>query len=797
MKFNISWLKELSGTSLSDEQIATRLTMLGLEVEALGVEEGPVPDTIIVGHVMHAEKIAGTNNLNVCELDVGGAKRLQIVCGAPNVSANQKVPVAPVGTVFSNGLKIKKAKLRGVVSEGMICSEAELGLSSESDGIMVLNDESIVGGRLADAISSNDPVMELFITPNRPDCMGMLGLARELNLSERKQFKPNLKMHQLVEHTSLTAGYKIDVAAPEECPTYTGRIIENIKVGESPQWLVDRVEGAGMRSINNVVDITNYVMLLTGQPLHAFDLDCLKNGVITVRNARDAEDITTLDAKTYKLTPENLLICDGEVPIALAGVMGGHATEVSTDTTTILLESACFSSESIRKTSRKLGIFTEASKRFERGTDPNAVAFASNLAASLFVEYANGSLASSLITSNPDEIKGKEIVFRPSRADSLLGTRISEDEIEKILVLIGCQIIKSDFAWTVNAPTFRPDLLREVDLIEEVARAYGYDNVLPDFTDQIPLKKNTNTFEVLLERSRNAAIKIGLTEFLTYGFVSRQAATPFIQNPDSCVELLNPLSEDLAVMRPSVLASMLPGIAHNINRKQGDQRIFEVGSIFRNNAEKQCIEEKEVAVILTGSANNSNWRHKAIATSFYDVKGFAAQYLRSLFSSDTVFKKSKSPSVFKNGQDMFLGTELLGTVGQIRPDILSEFNIKVDVFAFTVNLSVASRRKVAPVIFQPYSQFPAIERDLAFLVDQHIEAENIAEAIRTAGTAILVDVHIFDVYSGSQVSDGKKSIAFALKFQSPTMTLRDKHVDKVIKKILNTVQKRFGAELRV
>ncbi|MFQ5629396.1 MAG: phenylalanine--tRNA ligase subunit beta, partial [bacterium] len=512
MRFPYSWLKELTNTTLSAQEAAERLTMLGLEVESL-VETKPAFKGVVVGKVLDAKKIEGSGHLKVCKVTTGD-QELQIVCGAPNVEMGQKVPVAVVGAELAGGLKIKNAKLRGVTSQGMICSEAELGLSADASGIMVLNGNFSIGMNFEQALAiQEETIIELAITPNRPDCLGMYGIARELCVSQGKSFSPPNPSVEISVNSN--EAYPIEIQDVDACPRYTGRIIRNVEIGKSPDWLIKRLHQAGARSINNIVDITNYVMLTTGQPLHAFDLDKLQHGVIRIRNAEKGELFTTLDEKEHKLTDANLLICDGSLPVALAGVMGGENSEVDSNTKNILLESAYFSPYSVRKTAKQLGISTEASKRFEKGVDPNGCGLASDTATELICKNANGEATSQLLDEYPEKIKKQTFHFRPSRANLIIGEQVPVETNTSILTNLGCEVRVNNDNWDVTVPTYRPDLIREIDLIEEVARVYGYNNVAPTTANTIHLLTTKDPEIDFTEKLKAIAVQATLSEVVT------------------------------------------------------------------------------------------------------------------------------------------------------------------------------------------------------------------------------------------------------------------------------------------
>jgi phenylalanyl-tRNA synthetase beta chain len=794
VRFPFSWLQELTNTQLSPQEVADRLTMQGLEVEGMN-EFTPAFKGVVVGQVLDARQIEGSDHLKVCKVATG-AEELQIVCGAPNVQNGQKVPVAVVGAELPGGLKIKPVKLRGVKSEGMICSEAELGLSDEASGIMVLNGNYSIGTSFEQVMQQRqETVIELSITPNRPDCLGMYGIARELCVSEGKSFDPPVP--RVVEEPGSNEVYPIEIRDDEACPRYTGRIIRNVKVGESPGWLIERLNHAGIRSISNIVDITNYVMLTTGQPLHAFDLDKLRHGKIIVRNAANGESFTTLDEKTHQLSKDTLLICDGELPVALAGVMGGENSEVDFDTKNVLLESAYFSPTSIRKTAKTLDISTEASKRFEKGVDPNGCGLASDAATELICKYANGKATSVLIDAYPKQIDREKISFRPSRANLIIGESVSKDKANSILIHLGCEVDEKNDDWEVSVPTFRPDLTREIDLVEEVARVYGYNNVVPTTKNFVNLLSQTEPRIEFSDRLRNLAIRATLSEVVTLGMIAEKHARQFVGNEKALVRLLNPLSEEMAVLRPSLLSSMLPVVSYNINRKQADLRIFETGSTFTyENSNKKVVEKQKFAAIITGNKSSLSWENKTSAATFFDIKGIVQLILGHLGIEGVHFVPGQN-HYFAYGASLEIEDKVIGHSGKMNAEILANFDIEKEVFACEVDLeSLFDFSSKLGNKFKPYSVFPFVERDLAFVIDKNIPASSIIDSIERAGGELLTEVLLFDLYSGKQIPDDKKSLALSLKFQSMFRTLKDEEIDTAILQILANLEKKFEAKLR-
>lgn len=794
MRFPFSWLQELTQTSLTPRQVAEKLTMLGLEVESIE-SFAPHFSGVIVGKVLEVEPIEGMDHLKRCVVSIG-ARTLQVVCGAPNVAAGQLVPVATAGAKLPSGIEICEMRLRGVRSEGMICSAAELGLSDDHSGILELSDRYQVGQPFAPP-DTHETVIELAITPNRPDCLGMWGIARELLVSEGRRFTPDAPVFEFPQAGEL---YPIEIESPEDCPRYTGVILRGARLSKSPEWMRRRLQIAGMRAINNVVDVTNYVMLLTGQPLHAFDLDQLQHGKIVVRNARAKESFTTLDGKTYRLTDQNLLICDGPSPVALAGVMGGENSEVTAQTRNLLLESAHFSPHSIRKTVRHLGIVTEASKRFERGVDPNVCGVASRLATALLVELTGAKVSSPLLDAYPKRMHPVEIAFRPARANLVIGTDIDQEISKAILSNLGCHVEDDITPWKVHVPTYRPDLTREIDLIEEVARVYGYDQIQPSIKEPVALLSTTNPHVRFIDRLRQLAVRLGLDEVVTLSMVGESLAGSFLSGGEATVKLLNPLSEELAALRPSLLASMLPALAHNLNRKQKNLRFFEIGNTFsRKNGDEKIHETTSIGVVLCGHRDPETWGIKAIEADFFDLKGILETLLAQIGLTSCTFQAGRESGIYTQGAEVYApGGRRLGNLGKLQRNLLERFDIDRPVFGFEldVNELFAITGASPGTQFRPFSAFPSVERDLAFVVDTSVEAAKLAAVIQKAAGELLCQVSLFDVYQGEQVGPGKKSLAFSLQFQSMERTLKDSEVDRIIERIIQAAKTECHATLR-
>ena len=576
MNISYNWLKEYIDIDLEPEILAEKLTHAGLE--AVIVETLPeFFKSIVVGHVISKEKHPDADKLSVCMIDLGDDEPKQIICGAPNIAAGQNVPVATIGTTFPDGMKIKKAKLRGVVSNGMVCSERELDLSQDHAGIMVLDKDAELGMDMKAYLSGNDVSIELDLTPDRSDALGHIGVARDLGaLLDIQMRKPVVEVNE--SSTPTSSLLSIELADPQACPRYAARIVRNVKIAESPSWIRQRLQAAGIRSINNVVDAANYVLMETGHPLHTFDLRYIEGGKIVVRKAEHKEKITTLDGKERELDDSVLLICDGKKPVAVAGVMGGENSEVKDDTTDLLLESAYFDPVVVRRGAKKLQLATDASHRFERGTDPNGIPYALDRLASLIVELAGGEITQGQVDAYPTVIEPLEVVLRTERCNAILGTDINASTIAKILNGLELFHKESEGVFHVRVPTFRPDITREIDLIEEVGRIFGYNNIPVPQHFSIANKINKKTPDQMREKIIDHLAAVGFNQIYGNGLLAVDEH-PSVFGDEEALLLANPLSRDMASMRSSLLMGMAKIADHNINRRQSDLKIFELGQV--------------------------------------------------------------------------------------------------------------------------------------------------------------------------------------------------------------------------
>lgn len=792
MKVTYNWLKSLTNFNFSPKELVNRLTMVGLEVDSLSHQNWDF-DGVVVGEVVSKTRHHDSDHLWICDVNIG-KRKLSVVCGAPNIEVGQKVPVAQEGTQLPGGLLIQRSKIRGIESEGMICSELELGISSRGEGIMVLDDSVKFGAKLRDVIGSGDLVLDIDVTPNRPDCFGAIGIAREVAaLAGSKLNAPKVRLKEGSQ--SIKKSVQIKILNPEKCPRYTVRFIANVEIKPSPWWLRQRLESVGIRSINNVVDVTNFVMMETGQPLHAFDYDLLKGQRIVVKKARHGDEFTTLDGKTHKLDSNCLMICDGKRAVAIGGIMGGVNSEVSDATKNVLLESAYFDPVNVRRTAKKLGISTESSRRFERGTDPNGVLYALDRAAQLIAEFSGGKVAKGVIDVYPKRIKPKKVKLRFERIRLLLGVSVPPTIVRSILASLGFKIVaKNPVGITVEVPTFRPDVRREADLIEEVARVQGFENIPEEPTAAINQLAPANVHEQFLRTLKYQLTAAGLSEILTYSLLNKKYAAHFGEK-ERLVKVVNPISADFSTLRPSLLPGMVSIIRWNINRKNKNLKLFEIGNVFSSDG-KKIVETKKVGAVFSGAAFDSNWKQKSIDCDRFDVKGVVEGLLKRNRVSEFVFKPTLSPYCKRTALAIEVKGTSIGILGELKDEVLADFDVEQPVFFFDIDYSGLYENSNCWRLYEPIPKFPPVIRDIAVLVQETVDSEIVANDIRENGGEFLRSLSLFDVFVGQQIAAGFKSLAFSLTFFSPQRTLTEQEIDLQIQKIVESLVNKFSARLR-
>ena len=797
-----NWLKEFVDFDFTPQQLCDRLTMAGLEVDAL-VNIGGDLDSVIVAQLDAVEAHPDADRLTVCQVNTG-TDVVQVVCGATNHKTGDLIALAQPGSVLPGDFKIKKSKIRGQVSLGMLCSEKELALAEDSPGIMILPPGLPLGQPVFDVLGLKDYQIEIGLTPNRPDCLSVVGVAREVAALSGAELK--IPVPQLSEVASpIIESASVTIENEEGCPRYAARMIKNVKIGPSPDWMVHRLETVGMRSINNVVDVTNYVMLELGHPLHAFDFRYLHGGKIIVKSAGDGEKFITLDDQTHTLCAEDLMICDGQQPVAMAGVMGGLDSEVKDDTETILLEAAYFKPTMIRRSSKRHGLHTESSHRFERGADIDMIPIALDRAASLIAELSGGQILSGMIDVYPHHLKPVSIEINIQKTKGLLAIPVDRETTQSLLESIGLSVKSgaSSDSLQVEVPSFRPDLEREVDLIEEVARLYGY--------DQIPVTMPVGTVDAKLPPLRQRTKKVlqdgmvaaGFAEAINYSFVASDSVEkigiPANDRRSVQVGILNPLSEDQSVMRTSLVPSLLETVSRNLNFRSSDLRLFELRPVFLVSSESgACIEQLSLTAVMSGQREPEGWSQSAATVDFYDLKGVVEELLATIGISDVIYDSEISQPYLHPGKSCRLlsGSQQLGFLGEVHPEILTRFNIDQPVYLCELDIEVILTLSGEFSQFKPLSRFPDMLRDSALLLDESVTAAQVMEIVNRGKNKFFESAIIFDLYTGKGIPDGKKSLAIRVRYRDLEKTLTEVEVNKSHDRLIRSLCHQLNAEIR-
>ena len=791
MRFSERWLREWVDPHVDARTLGERLTMAGLELARLE-PAAPAFSGVVVARVLAVEPHPDADKLRVCRVDDGGAVPVQVVCGASNVRPGMKTPLARVGAELPGGLRIRKARLRGVESSGMLCSAAELGLAESAAGLMELPEDAPVGEDLRRYLDLDDLVFELDLTPNRGDCLSIAGLAREVSALTGAPLHP-VEVAPVAPKAADT--FPVDVEDVQACPRYVGRVVRDIDPqARTPLWMQERLRRSGIRSIHPVVDVTNYVMLELGQPMHGFDLDALQ-GRIVVRHARKGEHLELLDGETVTLRADTLVIADGRGPVAIAGVMGGAPTAVGASTRNVFLESAFFPPAAIAGQARTYGRHTDSSHRFERGVDPQLQRRALERATGLLQEIVGGEAGPIVERVAEAYIPAKRpIGLREARICRLLGVAVPPGEVVRILEALGCTVEDSgdEVGWHVTPPSFRFDLELEVDLIEEVGRVHGYDQV-PDalhaYAPRIRPRSEARLPEI---RLKEALVDRGWHEVVTFSFVDEAVDRIFAPDAEP-LRLTNPISSELSVMRSTLWSGMLPVLLRNLNRQQSDLRLFEAGLRFVQH-DGALIQEPALAGLATGRALPEQWGAGDRALDFFDVKG-EVEALFALGGRSVRFEPAALAGLHPGQSARVLdGDREVGRLGALHPEAGARLGVRQPVYLFELALEPLSLARVPR--FEPLSRFPAIRRDLAVVVDAGVPAERILQAVREAGIGPLRDVVLFDVYTGKGVPDGRKSVALGLILQDLSRTLTDQEIDAMVAGVVRRLRQDLGASLR-
>ena len=791
MKFSEQWLREWVNPAVDNETLSAQLTMAGLEVDAVE----PVAEAfsgVVVGEVQQLEPHPDADKLRVCRVDVGQQEALTIVCGAANVRVGMRAPTAIIGAVLPGNFKIKKSKLRGVESFGMLCSAKELGLAESSSGLMELPSDAPVGTDLRDYMLLDDLTFELGLTPNRGDCLSIAGVAREVGVINRCAVQ-GPGMAALVPNCDDV--FAVTVAAPADCPRYVGRVIRGIDPqATTPMWMVERLRRSGIRSLNPAVDITNYVMLELGQPMHAFDLRRLHGG-IDVRRARPGESLQLLNGNSVELDGETLVIADANGPLAMAGVMGGEASAVSDDTVDIFLESAFFAPEAITGRARRYGLHTDSSHRFERGVSPTLQGEAIERATALFLQIAGGTAGPLTEALAHDYLPQRNAVtLRAARLQRVLGMQLPRDEVTDILNRLGLNAAQEADGWRVTAPPYRFDIAIEEDLIEEVARIYGYDR-LPSVSPTGALRMGAAPEGRLeADRLRGLLVARGYQEAITYSFVAPELQQ--LLDPEAApLALANPTSAEMAVMRTTLWSGLVQALLNNVNRQQERVRLFETGLRFVPEA-AGLRQERTVAGLVYGAVAPEQWGEALRKADFFDAKGDVEELLALAGAADNTRIVAAGHPALHPGQSARVeqGGEIVGWLGALHPSVAEKLGLPAGVYLFELSLPVPEQGRIPR--FRELSKFPVIRRDIAVVVDQSLPVERIMEIVRSAAPEELQELKLFDLYMGKGIDSGRKSVALGLTLQANSRTLTDHEVDAAMAKIVAVLGDEFGATLR-
>lgn len=794
MLISLDWLKQYVDIKEDIPQLENALTMIGQEVEAIDIQ-GKHLDNVVIGQITEYGKHPNSDKLTLLKVNVGAEEELQIVCGAPNHKLGDKVVVAKIGAVLPGDFKIKKSKIRDVESFGMLCSQVELGIGEDGDGIIILPEDAPIGEEYRKYAGLDDVIFELEITPNRPDCLSHIGIAREVAAYYGRKVKyPSYTLSEVIDSVNNYA--KVRVEDKERCKRYMGRVIRNVTVAESPEWLKKRIRAMGLKPINNIVDITNFVMFEYNQPMHAFDLDKLENNTVVVRAAENGEKITTLDGVERELVNGELVIADEVKPIAIAGIIGGQATQIEAETKNVFLEVAYFTPDNIRKSAKKLGIVTDSGYRNERGLDIENLPEVIDRAAALIAEVASGEVLDEVIDKYIEKPQKYEIPLNLTKLNTFIGKKLEFDTVGKILSNLGLGIkTLSQDMLLITPPTYRTDLTRPEDLYEEVIRMYGFENieaVMPVEDIESGLKDSKisvadNLKEILKE--------IGLHEVINYTFIPREALD-ILKIKDKVIEISNPLSEDMVIVRPTLVYSLLANIRDNFNRNQFDLRFFEVSKVFTP-AEELANEDLRICVAIAGKPERTLWNPKPKAYDFYTMKGYVEKLLEYMGINRYKLERSSNEN-FHPGRsaDIKIGNDVIGTFGEVHPDVLEAMDIKRErAYVADIDLARAEKYIKSAVKYERIVKYPEVTRDLAIVMDKDILVGNMVEDLKRV-SPLIEKIEIFDVYEGERIDADKKSVAISIVLRNKVKTLEEKEINDVVTKVLETISKKYRGEIR-
>ncbi len=810
MQVSIKWLKDYIDFTETPEQLADKLTMAGIPVENV-VDPGEGLEKVVTGRIEKLEPHQNSDHLQICTMNVGLAENIIIVTGAQNVAEGQVVPVAMVGAHLPNGMKISKGKLRGVASSGMLCSAQELKLDLEKlpeeqkTGIFILPSDTPVGIPAKDVLGLNDVVLEFELTANRADCFSVFGLVREIAaITGNKPHFPEIKVNE-DDNTKLNDIFSVEIADPDLCSRFSTRMLKNVKIGPSPEWMQQRLEGAGIRSINNVVDVTNFVMIELGHPMHAYDYDKITGKKLIARRAIEGEELHTLDDTSRKAKGEMLVIADSEKAAGLAGIMGGFETEITDTTTTVVLESADFYGPCIRRTARACGLSSEASGRFERGVDSETTIKALDRAAQLLQEMGACTVCEGIVDVYPNPKQANYVTFTPEQINNHLGTNIAKDVMLNIITSVGFDVTKDENdEITVKVPSWRNDVTCMADISEEIARLHGFDKIKSTLPNGVSMQGTQSAKQTFIDKVKASLSSQGLYETISFALTNEETFNKLNIPQDSplrkAVPIMNPLSDEYPLVRTTLLSSIFDNLARNLARKNDDVALFEVGSVFFPKAlpvTELPDEVVKIAGAITGRRNAQGWNQTNDMVDFYDAKGIIEELFANLrvtrYTVEAGTHYAMHPgktALFKKGRDV------IATVGEVHPAVLSAYGITKPVYIFELDATTVMKYMAKDLKYKALPKYPATSRDLAMLVDVDVNAADIEKAMTKAAGQNLTQITLFDVYTGKQVEEGKKSLAFSLTFQSNDKTLTDAEIDPAIEKIVAKLQKDFNANLR-
>ena len=798
MKVSYNWLQEHIDFDYTPEELAHELTMVGLEVES--VEKlGADIESVIIGQIKEINEHQNADKLSVCRVDLG-EEVSQIVCGADNMSEGDKVPVAPVGMEMPDGMKIEEVKLRGVKSSGMMCSTNELNLPDDGiDGLYILDQDATVGNQLVKELELNDIILEFDLTPNYAHCLSIIGVAREIAaITNNELHLPEVNLEETDKH--IDDVIDVTVEDPDLAPRYAGRIITDVEVEDSPEWLKNRLEAVGVGSVNNIVDITNYILMELGQPLHAFDYDQLAEQEIIVRRAEEGEKLLTLDDEERELDEDMLVIADANKPVCIGGVMGGANSEVTNGTTTLFLESANFAPSSVRKTAKKLKIHSDSSHRFERGVDVNGVEYALDRAAELIAEIANGEVLEGYkdIYSTPKQ--AQEIVVNPEKVRKILGVEMAKVKMKSFLERLHFDVEDKGVNLLVKVPTYRVDVDKEIDLIEEIARIYGYDNVEP-IQAKAELKQGKKNWKQKIEaKTKELLTNLGLYEVQNYSFINRNEFDKLNLTQDSClrntVEINNPVNEEHTIMRTTLLPSLLENISLNLNRDVENINIFELNTVFLPQDNNELPEERtKLSLAVMKEDLNDTWNVNA--PGFFYLKGVLENYCQQLGIENVEFSTGEFSALHPGRTAVVeINGEQTGYLGELHPDVQENYDLSQRVAVCELDFSILVEAASAEREYQPLPKYPALSRDIALVVDKEVTSKEIKEVILEVGSDIIEAIELFDLYQGEQLEQGDKSLAYSIKYRVADRTLTDDEVNQVQMEIEEKLNEELGAHIR-